>query len=72
MWFFKDKVASLGDSGVMTDLTDWHSHVLPGVDDGIKTIEESLEVLRHFDEKGSVHYGSLHISWRIFLTPPIA
>lgn len=52
MWFFKDKVASIDDSGIMTGLTDWHSHVLPGVDDGIKTMEESLEVLRHFDSKG--------------------
>lgn len=52
MWFFKDKVASLEDSGVMAGLTDWHSHVLPGVDDGIKTMDEALEVLRHYDEKG--------------------
>ncbi|MDE7347775.1 MAG: capsular biosynthesis protein [Muribaculaceae bacterium] len=52
MWFFKDKVASLEDSGIMKGLTDWHSHVLPGVDDGIKTLDESLEVLRHFDAKG--------------------
>lgn len=52
MWFFKDKVASLEDSGMLAGLTDWHSHVLPGVDDGIKTIEESLEVLRHFDAEG--------------------
>lgn len=52
MWLFKDKVASLEDSGMLTGITDWHSHVLPGVDDGIKTIDESLEVLRHFDAKG--------------------
>ena len=52
MWFFKDKVSSLEDSGIMTGLTDWHSHVLPGVDDGIKTLDESLEVLRHFEAKG--------------------
>lgn len=52
MWFFKDKVASLEESGVMAGLTDWHSHVLPGVDDGIKTMDEALEVLRNYDEKG--------------------
>lgn len=37
---------------MFTGLTDWHSHVLPGVDDGIKTIDQSLEVLRYFDNKG--------------------
>lgn len=52
MWFFKEKVATLDQSGMMAGITDWHSHVLPGVDDGIKTMEESMEVLRHFDAKG--------------------
>lgn len=52
MWLFKDKVDSLEDSGMMHGLTDWHSHVLPGVDDGIQTLEDSLDVLRHFDAKG--------------------
>lgn len=52
MWFFKDKPASIEESGMMTGMTDWHSHVLPGVDDGIKTLDESLEVLRHFDSLG--------------------
>lgn len=52
MWFFTKKPASLGDSGMMKGLTDWHSHVLPGVDDGIKTLEQSLEVLGHFEAMG--------------------
>ena len=28
------------------DLIDIHSHILPGVDDGAKSMEESLEMLR--------------------------
>ena len=52
MWLFKDKVSNLADAGLLSGMTDWHSHVLPGVDDGIKTLDESLEVLRHFDAQG--------------------
>ncbi len=52
MWLFKEKVASIEKSGIMNGMTDWHSHVLPGVDDGIQTLEDSLEVLRHFDTQG--------------------
>ena len=51
MWFFKKKI-SIRESGVLNGLTDWHSHILPGVDDGVKTMEESLEILSAFDELG--------------------
>lgn len=52
MWPFKQKVESIEESGLLTGITDWHSHVLPGVDDGIQKIEDSIEVLRHFDNLG--------------------
>lgn len=52
MWPFSQKAPSLEKSGFFQDLTDWHSHVLPGVDDGIKTIGESIKVLEHFDSLG--------------------
>lgn len=52
MWPFNKKAPTLEESGFFPGLTDWHSHVLPGVDDGIKTIEESLKVLEHFDGLG--------------------
>jgi len=39
-------------SGFLNHFTDYHTHILPGVDDGIKTIEESLELLQLFEEEG--------------------
>ena len=32
--------------------TDWHSHILPGVDDGIRSMESSLEVLDRYEKAG--------------------
>ena len=32
--------------------TDWHSHILPGVDDGIQTLEDSLQVLASYEKLG--------------------
>lgn len=61
MWFF-NKPKSIKDSGMLAGFTDWHSHILPGVDDGLKTIEQSLEVLKTFEEAG--------IS-KVWLTPHI-
>ena len=52
MWLFKKKTSTLKDSGLFHGFTDWHSHILPGVDDGIKTIDESLEVLSTFESLG--------------------
>lgn len=40
------------DSGYFTGLTDWHSHILPGVDDGIQQTNESLKVLQEYEQMG--------------------
>jgi tyrosine-protein phosphatase YwqE len=32
--------------------TDWHCHILPGVDDGFRTMEDSLEVLSRYEQAG--------------------
>ncbi len=33
-------------------MTDWHSHVLPGVDDGATTLDDSLAILKGYEELG--------------------
>ena len=49
--FIKRK-QSLLESGVLKGLTDRHSHILFGVDDGLRTLEDSLAVLAYYEEIG--------------------
>ena len=42
----------LEEVGFFEGLTDMHSHILPGVDDGIKEMEDSLTVLKKYEEWG--------------------
>jgi len=51
MWPFSSK-KSLGESGFLGGFTDWHSHILPGVDDGVKTMQESLAILEAYEREG--------------------
>lgn len=62
IWPFKKRVPSLLQGGLMAGFTDWHSHILPGVDDGIPSMEESLEVLKAYENMGVK---------RVWLTPHI-
>lgn len=43
---------SLQESGILSGSVDRHSHILHGVDDGIKQIEDSLAVLRFEESMG--------------------
>ena len=52
MWPFRKKRYSLIDSGLLQGMTDCHSHILPGVDDGIQSEEESLQTLHSLYELG--------------------
>ncbi len=52
IWPFKKKVESLAEGGLLWHFTDWHSHILPGVDDGIPDMEKALEVLKSYEKAG--------------------
>ncbi len=51
MWFFSKRLKSLS-SEFLKGFTDYHSHILPGVDDGIKSLNETHEVLRYYENMG--------------------
>lgn len=51
MWPFTKK-HTLGGIGIFNGLTDCHSHILPGVDDGVRTMEESLAILDRYEKLG--------------------
>lgn len=61
MWPFTRKYA-LQSSGFLRGMTDWHCHILPGVDDGFRSMEESLEALDFYAELGIT---------QVWLTPHI-
>lgn len=51
MWLFSEKV-SVRDSGLLETFCDCHSHLLPGVDDGVEKVEETLEILHEWEAAG--------------------
>lgn len=55
--FLKSQLADVFDG-----MTDWHCHILPGVDDGFRNMESSLKALSIYEEVGVT---------RVFLTPHV-
>ena len=51
MLFFSKKT-TIAASGILQGATDHHSHILPGVDDGVETIAEALHILATYEALG--------------------
>ena len=50
--FFFSKKTTIAASGVLQGATDHHSHILPGVDDGVETMDEALRILATYEAAG--------------------
>lgn len=61
MWPFAKKKC-IDESGLLIGFTECHCHLLPGVDDGVKTFEEAFELLSVYEDAGIEH---------VWLTPHI-
>lgn len=51
MWPFSKK-QTLEESGFFRDFTDWHCHILPGVDDGVQSMDEAIQILAEYERLG--------------------
>lgn len=51
MWPFT-RHYSLDEIGFLKGAVDYHCHILPGVDDGVKNLEKSLAALSYYEEAG--------------------
>lgn len=49
-------------TGTLNGFVDWHCHILPGVDDGLPTMEDALSVLAEYERLGIA---------QVWLTPHI-
>ena len=51
MWFWNKK-HTIAASGILQGAVDHHSHILPGVDDGVETMDEALRILATYEAMG--------------------
>ena len=51
MLFFNKKT-TIAASGILQGAADHHSHILPGVDDGVETMDEALRILATYEAMG--------------------
>lgn len=67
-WIFKSKPSAIDLSFLQVDM---HSHLLPGIDDGVKTVEEAVDMIRTLHGFGYRHLITTpHIIWDSYRNTP--
>lgn len=67
-WLFEKKKKSLDLSHIRTDI---HSHLIPGIDDGVQTLEESVNMIRRLQEYGYQRVITTpHVIWDCYKNTP--
>ena len=51
MWLFSNKVL-VRESGMLEGFRDCHCHLLPGVDDGVKRMDDTMHILEEWERCG--------------------
>ncbi|WP_037321050.1 tyrosine-protein phosphatase [Salegentibacter sp. Hel_I_6] len=56
---------------LLEGFTDFHNHLLPGIDDGAKSTEDSVEMIRKFNEFGVTNFiASPHVMGEFYPNTP--
>lgn len=55
-WIKKNK-RNILETGLLEGMTDIHSHLLPGVDDGARSKEEAIGILKYLASYGVKEVG---------------
>ncbi|MPR32116.1 tyrosine-protein phosphatase [Salmonirosea aquatica] len=67
-WFrsAKNEIPDLSSLGV-----DLHSHLIPGIDDGVQTVEEAVAMVRTYQQYGYQHLITTpHVIWDCYRNTP--
>lgn len=49
MWFWPfTREKTYKEAGLLNGMTDWHTHILPGVDDGVANMDDAVKTLKQY------------------------
>lgn len=67
-WLFDKKTKEVDLSRIGIDL---HSHLIPGIDDGVETVQEAVDMVRKMEEIGYKQiFTTPHVMWDCYRNTP--